>query len=251
MSNAANDVMMWPVDVSGSSSSFNVDVLQGSTYYFKKDYVTYFYAGPVSAENSRTTGKEGFVTERGSVFSSVEDTSITVYMANKLGYANWYLASSSANTSSSSTVVKTLKEGESTTVSGVTVKAKSIDQTATCAGGSGGTPACTADMSGVSAVIMPQNSKTVSASIPYSYSSYGPLVMLDKDAGTSVSTVVSVGGPSVNTVTASIMGSTVHDWATTPKVYKEYSVGKIVVAGKEATDTTAAASDFISQLKKV
>lgn len=252
VSNAANDIMMWPIDISGTSSSFNVDVVQGSTYFFKKDYVTYIYAGPAGGSaGNRTTGKEGFITERGSLFSAIEDTSITAYFANKLGKAQWYLASSSANTSSSSTAVKTLKEGESTTVSGVTVKAKSIDQTATCAGGSSGTPACTADMTGVSAVIMPKNAKMVQASIPYAYSNFGPLVMLDKDA-TSVSTVVSVGGPMVNTVTKSIMSGGTHDWSASPKLVKEYVAGsKIVVAGKSASDTTAAAADFIKQVKRV
>jgi hypothetical protein len=237
-------------DVVPSDADFNIDYSDGTTR-LKKDEVAYIYAGPQDPRGSAITAEEGFISERGSVFKSIDKASVQFDMANQLARAQWYLASVSANATPGTTQL-TLAEGETGTVSGVTITAKSIDQTAVCAGGAGGSPACTPNMSGVSAVVTKDGnvvSGDLTAAVPYDFSKYTPLVMLDKDA-VGVSTVVSVGGDAVNTVTKSILSGTTVDWETNPKMVKEVVKGsKIVVAGKTGDDTMGAAEDFISQLQ--
>jgi hypothetical protein len=64
--------------------------------------------------------------------------------------------------------------------------------------------------------------------------------------------LVSVGGDKVNSVTAGLLQGTPVDWSAETKVVREVVQGsKIVVAGKDASDTLEAASDFVSQVQKV
>lgn len=204
--------------------------------------------GPV--QNGMETVDEKYVTERGSLFSSISSNSVQFNMAHKLAKAQWFLSSASANASSAEKTVVTLGEGESTTINGVTVKVLEItEDVGACSAGSGSV-SCTADMSGVSAVIMPNNAPSVTVAMPYS-GTYGNLVILDSDA-VGVNTLVSVGGDKVNSVTADLLQGSAVDWTATPKVVREVVQGsKIVVAGKEASDTLSAAQDFVSQVKKV
>ncbi|MCI0503557.1 hypothetical protein L0Y65_02490, partial [Candidatus Micrarchaeota archaeon] len=141
-------------------------------------------------------------------------------------------------------------EGESATVSGVTVKVLEItEDVGACSAGTGSV-SCTADMSGVSALIMPNNAPSVTVATPYT-GSYGNLVVLDTDA-TGVNTLVSVGGDVVNSVTADLLAGSAVDWTAETKVVREVVQGsKIVVAGKEAADTLSAAADFVAQVQKV
>jgi|GEM_PF-495216 len=232
-------------------ASFNFDSQDGlgPNYVTREDYTLYMFAGPVSNRGSASTLEEGGVTERGSVFSAVDDTSVTYYMANDLGFSQFILASSEMAEAGASTAIRTLAEGESATVSGVTVKVLEItEDVGPCTGGSGTTACGTADMSGVSAVIMPDNAATVQKVVPYA-NAYKNLVILDRDA-VGVNTVISVGGDRVNTVTAELLDGSV-DWTTTRKVVKEVVQGsKIVVAGTEMGDTIEAANDFVGQLRR-
>ncbi|MDD5340131.1 MAG: hypothetical protein PHV13_02680, partial [Candidatus ainarchaeum sp.] len=77
-------------------------------------------SGPVEANSGMVD--TGYISERGSKFDSQSSTSMTFTMAHKLAQAQWFLAPSSANATSSSKSIVTLGEGESTTISGVTVK---------------------------------------------------------------------------------------------------------------------------------
>jgi hypothetical protein len=114
----------------------------------------------------------------------------------------------------------------------------------------GGAVACVADMSGVSAVIMPNNAASVDVAVPYT-GAYGNLVILDEDA-VGVNTLVSVGGDAVNTVTADLLQGSAVDWTVERKVVREVVQGsKIVVAGREAEDTLEAAQDFVGQVQRV
>lgn len=254
-SNAFANYHLVGLDLAGADSTFNFDSTASSTgnpYITRKDYELYMYAGPVSTRGTATTGEEGYISERGSVFDDISDTSVRYYVANKLGKAQWYLSSVSTEAAEEGSVIRTLGEGDETTVSGVTIKVMDITETVLpCTVGTGATPACSVDMSGVSAVIMPQDSASVSASIPYDYSKYGNLVILDKDA-VGVNTLVSVGGDKVNTVTADLLEGSSVDWATTKKVVREVVQGsKIVVAGAEAEDTLEAAQDFVGEVRRV
>ncbi|MFH1520375.1 MAG: S-layer protein [Candidatus Micrarchaeota archaeon] len=210
----------------------------------------YFYAGPVTTQWTNAKVDVGFVSERGSRLSAISASSITLQMAHKLAHAEWFLASSGSTVEDSSATVVTLGEGESTTVSGVTVKVLEITETVGACSAAGGAPACTADMEGVSAVIMPNNAPSVTVAMPYT-GTYGNLVVLDSDA-VGVNTLVSVGGDKVNSVTAGLLQGTPVDWTVERKVVREVVQGsKIVVAGTDAVDTLEAAQDFVAQLQKV
>jgi hypothetical protein len=232
-----------------SDADFDIDYTEAAAV-LKQDEVRYIYAGIVDTMDSDISAEEGFISERGSKFKSIDKQSVRFDMANDLARAQWFLASVSANATPGTTQL-TLKEGETGTVSSVTIKAKSIDQTAVCAGGAGGSPACTPNMSGVSAMVLTDGlnpAATVTGATPYAFSKYTPLVMLDKDA-VGVSTVISVGGDAVNTVTKSILSGATVDWSANPVMVKEVVAGsKIVVAGETAADTTKAADDFIKNL---
>jgi hypothetical protein len=204
-------------------------------------------SGPV--DSGMEMVEEGYTSERGSTFDSISTKSVNFKIANKLGHAQWMLAPVSNTTSSTSGQVRTLREGESTTVSGVTVKVLEISETVGACSAAGASVSCTADMSGVSAMIMPNNAPSVTVAMPYT-GNYDNLVVLDSDA-VGVNTLVSVGGDKVNSVTRSLMEGSSVDWSATPKVVREVVQGsKIVVAGKDATDTLDAAKDFVAQVRK-
>ena len=137
--------------------------------------------------------------------------------------------------------------GESKVFGGVTVKVKAIDASAgSCSVlGSGGTPACTVDATSMNAVISPANAASVMVSQPYKLTS--SMVMLDSEAVSGVA--ITVGGPMVNTVTAEALKDSNVNFDVDNVVVKEIG-NKIVVAGKTAQDTMAAADQFIAGVKR-
>ncbi len=199
--------------------------------------------GPVSPGVEMV--EEGYISERGSVFELIDDNTVEFDMAHKLARAQWWLGPSETASASDSSTIVTLGEGESTTVSGVTVKVLEITETVGACSAAGGAVSCTADMSGVSAVIMPNNAASVDA---VTYTSPGNLVVLDSDA-TGLSTVVSVGGDAVNSLSESWLATSPVDWTAQPKVVKEMEQGKILVAGADKEKTLEAAKDFVAQLQ--
>lgn len=224
--------------------SFNFD--DGDN--LKKDEITYVAAGPAGYTDG--TYEEGFITERGSIFDTLADKSAEFKIAKRLGKAQFTLASVKTEELPAGWTAQTLGEGdEYTTSNDVTIRVKEITQTATCVAGTAAAPTC--DMTGVSAVIMPDNVESLDAAIPYDYSKFAPLVVLDKDA-VGYESVITVGGPAVNTVTKEVLeGADFAAMAVDNKVVKEVVAGKkIVVAGIEAEDTVAAGADFIAALKK-
>ncbi len=251
-SGTAGDATMDVTSDDGASHTLTSDndkMLYGHAVANTNYYNGTLPSGPVSQRTEMVD--TGYVSERGSKYDSQSSTSTTFTMAHKLAQAQWFLAPSAANATSSSTSVVTLGEGESTTISGVTVKVLEITEDVGACSAAGGSSACTPSMAGVSAVIMPNNAATVDVAMPYAYSSYGNLVILDQDA-VGVNTLVSVGGDAVNTVTANLLQGSAVDWTAETKVVREVVQGsKIVVAGKTKEDTLAAAQDFVSQLKKV
>lgn len=212
--------------------------------------------GPDDGLNGITLEDNGYISERGSEFESVSTTEAEFNMATQLAEAQWMLTTSGANTttttSSGTTTQVTLAPGASTNVGDVTVKLDSITQDVGACSAVGATSGCTPDMSGVSAVIMPNNAASVQVAVPYNYSSYGNgLVILDQDA-VGVNTLISVGGDQVNTVTAALLQGSNVDWSANPTMVKEVVQGsKIVVAGATAADTLAAAQTFVNELQQV
>ena len=111
--------------------------------------------------------------------------------------------------------------------------------------GSGGVPQCTVDSTGVAAVISPANAASVQVSQPYKLTS--SMVLLDSEAMSGVA--ITVGGPAVNTVTAEALKDSNVNFDVDNVVVKEIG-NKIVVAGKTARDTMAAADQFIAGVKR-
>jgi len=255
-SNTVEDLIVFALRnaSSGTSWTFNFDGAISGTNYLEKDKIRYFHAGPVSAARTAGTQKEGFITERGSVYVGTDDTAVEFKIATTLGHAQFVLATVEAAETEAGTVSKLLGEGDSyTTENGVIIEVAEINCDAVASGtvSTGTSPACVVDDSGLSAVIMPSNQASVTTGVPYGYSNFAPLVVLDSEAA-NVGTLVTVGGPVVNTVTQqTLAGSDVADPATWPnnRLVREIGPGKIVVAGWEAADTLAAAEEFIGQLQ--
>lgn len=231
-----------------TDATFNYDEITtsiGGKQYFKKDYVWYIPAGP---HGSTGATKEGTYSDRGSKYVSTDDEQVKFTPAKTLAYAQFVLSTSGAS-STPDTVTKILTEGQDTTVNGVKVLVKEIsEKVGACSVGTGSAPSCTVDTTGVTATIMPDDVATLNAAIPYAMTS--SLVVLDKDA-LDTDTVVTVGGPVVNTVTKAALEGSAVDFTATPKVVKEVVAGKkIVVAGLSADDTLEAAKDFVAALKR-
>lgn len=242
---------------SASGSTFNYDdTATGnpagiSGAYFVKDKVRYVQAGPVTTAFSNSTKEEGFISERGSQFVSLDDETAKFKIARQLAYSQFTLAGTGSASNPEATT-KIMAEGDETTLSGgIKLKVKSIDETVgACSVGTGSKPVCdpkslTASLVDESGTEVGQSLKTA---VPYSVTT--PLVVLDKDAA-SADVVVTVGGPAVNSVTASVLEGSSVDFTATPVVQKEMVAGKkVVVAGLTAEDTLQATKDFLAALKK-
>jgi hypothetical protein len=245
------DVATFDYDSDGGGSNYvtsdDEEILYGHAVGDDTFYDGTTVSGPV--DGGLELVEEGYISERGSVFESMDDDTVEFDMAHRLARAQWLLAGE-GEAAGAGVHVLTLGEGESETVAGIGVKVLEITEDVGACSANGGAASCVADMSGVSAVIMPNNAASVDVSVPYT-GGYDNIVMLDSDAA-GVNTLVSVGGDVVNTVTAQLLEDSAVDWTAEEKVVKEVVEGsKIVVAGREAEQTLEAAQDFVNQCKRV
>ena len=167
-------------------------------------------------------------------------------------YTGYTFAAADSEDADPDTNTYLLGEGDEQAVgtTGVTIKVLEItEQLTPCTiGEAGEAPLCTPNMGAVSAVIMPENTPSVEASVPYKLTSN--LVVLDSDATALDSgVVVTVGGDVANTVTADAIEGAEVDFTATPVVVKAIG-NKIVVAGLNAEDTLAAAEQFVGELQR-
>jgi len=188
-----------------------------------------------------------FVSERGSKTLSVGTSDASFKVAKKLGQPTFQFAYADTATAAASADNYVMGVGESKVFGGVTVKVKAIDANAgSCSVlGSSGTPQCTVDSTGISAVISPANAASVQVSQPFKLTS--SMVMLDSEAVSGVA--ITVGGPMVNTVTAEALKDSSVNFDVDNVVVKEIG-NKIVVAGKTAQDTMTAADQFIAGVRR-
>jgi hypothetical protein len=218
---------------------------------------TILYTEPVDyAANSygysNGSYETGFVTMRGSEFSGQSSSTRTVKVPKAVRHVQLVVKPTSVNASRNSEIIGPLHEGDEATVGGsITVKVSSIDVTTSAAVSGGATGgAAAANMSGVSAVIKDASGAsmaTLAAKDVYAVDE-SAFVYLDSQAP-ATGTVITVGGPKVNRVTATAMqGAAVELSATSPVLVKEAG-DKIIVAGWTAADTISAASEFIAALK--
>jgi hypothetical protein len=82
--------------LAGAASTFNFDAPLVNTFWYKKDYVTYYnLGGPVlscsSQPNSGCLFEEGFIDERGSQFVQKTDTLVEFKIAGTLVYSQFVL----------------------------------------------------------------------------------------------------------------------------------------------------------------
>ena len=182
------------------------------------------------------------MSERGSKTLSVGTSDVSYKVAKKIGMPTFQFAYADVTTATSADQY-VMGVGESKVFGGVTVLVKAIDATAGSCNvlGSGGAPACSVDSTGVTGVISPNNAASVMVSEPYKLTS--SMVLLDSEAVSGVA--ITVGGPLVNTVTAEALKDANVNFDVDNVVVKEVG-NKIVVAGKTASDTMAAADQFIA-----
>ena len=68
--------------------------------------------------------------------------------------------------------------------------------------------------------------------------------------GAGATNAIVVGGPMVNAMAAEFLNGTNADFDSAPVIVKELGNGRVVVAGKTAADTMAAADQFIAGVRR-
>jgi len=214
-----------------------------STIRFKAEDSSTQQVWYTNLAGTTTSYEPTLVTERGDKILSVGTSDASIKVARKIGMPTFQFSMSDISSSSTGEEY-IMGVGESKVFGGVTVKVKAIDAiTGSCSVlGADGAPVCTVDATSLSAVINPNNAATVEATEPYKLTS--KLVYQDSEAGAS-GVAILIGGPEVNTMTADALKDTTVNFDTDSVVVKELGQ-KIVVAGKSAADTMAAADQFIA-----
>ncbi|HQT44699.1 MAG TPA: hypothetical protein PLO51_01870, partial [Candidatus Micrarchaeota archaeon] len=207
--------------------------------------VAFSVSGPAVPSGS-TTSEAPYMSDRGSLFTSMSTDTVQFNIAKKVGHLQWTLSTQGTNVTDASEF--TLTEGQTQSLTGgISVTLKSISETVgSCTASGSGAPTCTVDMTPVKAVILPDNVASVQVSQPYKLTS--KMVVLDSEAS-SAGSVITVGGPAVNTVTADALAGSSVDLSTTTVLVQAIG-NKIVVAGLTAADTVTAADRFIAGIKQ-
>jgi len=237
---SSNNAVYYAVPVIANTTSYQT--LRFKTQDSSTQQVFYHQLGAASGVTGYTNYEPTLVTERGSQVLSVGTSDASVKVAKRVGMPTFQFAYADTTTASTADQY-VMGVGESKVFGGVTVLVKAIDATAGSCNvlGTGGAPACSVDSTGVTGVISPNNAASVVVSEPYKLTS--SMVMLDSEAVSGVA--ITVGGPLVNTVTAEALKDANVNFDVDNVVVKEVG-NKIVVAGKTASDTMAAADQFIA-----
>lgn len=221
----------------------NLTASSNSDYEFLPDDKAYYLGVLTSDADDRPYSEQDelYITERGSIFSSIDKDQVSMKIAKKVAEAQYYLKTSGTSSASASQVGP-LGEGETASLAGgAWVKVLSITETVGACTAAGST--CTVDQAGVSAVLS-TGGASLTAVTPYHIDT--PLVVLDSSNPTGP--LVSVGGPEVNMVTKTALQGASITWAPGTKV--KQAVGDvIVIAGYTAAETQEAANELINELK--
>ena len=198
---------------------------------------------------SATTVKANYVNQKGSKVVSKSKTQAVLNMAKKLGELEYDLKPSSATATAGGTTSYSKGVSETLTIGDSTITVKSVTATTTPCSITGGNVTCTAAVSAAPTLDGEQVAADTSVSVPWKYSSAKKLVVLDSETPTA-DVLILVGGPAVNTMTASELASQpgIKLDAAGKKVAGKITDKKILVAGYTAADTTSAATDLIKKL---
>ncbi len=192
-----------------------------------------------------TTAEEGYYSERGSQFASMDTGSVVFNRARKLGELKFFVKSQGANTTTATTIGPLGVNETANVGGGVTIKVDSITSTVgTCTAGPNAQCTVTGQ-NGLTVTGVPATADTRVA-LPITTD---PLVLLDSQASSSATLIV-VGGPVVNTVADDVMKNTPGLTLANPGDYIAQAVGnnRILVAGFNGVDTTTAANKFMADL---
>ncbi|PIT84897.1 hypothetical protein COU37_00025 [Candidatus Micrarchaeota archaeon CG10_big_fil_rev_8_21_14_0_10_45_29] len=191
-------------------------------------------------------------TDRGTKVTGVSLSGVDLQVAKKVGQPTFTFTFADEELASSGQIWEAEEGDEKTISGGIKLKLKSITETVgSCVAStaSGAMPACTVNLDGVSARVMPNNVASVEVVEPYDIRQASSMVITDSEAGSAGGVVITVGGPVVNSVTASVLQDAAVDFDTN-SVYVKAFGSKIVVAGRDASDTMVAAQQFIDALQK-
>ncbi len=225
-------------------SSFGGNVLD--------DDITYAPTNEVDGQKNYGSGssrtlKVNQLTQRGSYLKMSDEDEVHLRVAK--AFARLQFEISAAGEAAAAVNEETLAEGDEREWAGVRIKVKKISEdVGACTVGTGPGPTCQVDASGVRAVIVDAMSgtqmSTLEAVTPVAV---GELVVLDSSAPSG--TVIAVGGPAANTVSASALaGSSELNAPGKTVITRKGNV--IVVAGYTASDTMNAVNQFLGELRK-
>ncbi len=222
------------LNTSSSTNQFT-DGINSTT----SDSLFYNDSSPLSNGTTFGTQKVNFITDRGSVFSSIGSTSFTINYADSLAGVEYTLTPSGVNASGSgaNTANYSLTQGQSQSLGGgYSITLASVGSgSSTSTGGN-------ATVTGVTGLAAsPANADTV---VPLNTAST-PLVEFDSQASTTQPLIV-VGGPMVNTVAASLASQGSVSLNAPGDAVVQQIANDILVAGYTAADTQSAANALIS-----
>ena len=227
----------------GSGFQF-VDPLSGGVLDTTPDKMNYtgVGVGPGQFDGPQTVG---FITDRGSKFTSIGQTTATFKEAKKVCEAQYFMKTS-GTTPNEPIQVGPLGEGESTVglAGGITIKVTQItEDVGTCTAVAGGATCQVTGLDQLTAT--PSVTSTV---IPTDLdTATNKLVVLDRNADRAATLIV-VGGNLVNTVADEIIRSSNIDLRTDTVVVRAIGTNRILVAGYTAQDTVTAGDQFIQAL---
>jgi len=227
----------------GSPYQF-VDPMAGGVMDTTPDKMNYTGVGigPAPQEGPQTVG---FITDRGTKFTSISTTSAAFKVAKKVCEAQYFMKTS-GTAPNEPIQVGPLGEGESTVglAGGIVIKVTQItEDVGTCTAVAGGAQCTVTGLDQLTAA--PSVTSTV---IPTDLdTATNKLVVLDSNADRGATLIV-VGGNTVNTIADEIIRSSNIDLRTDTVVVRAIGTNRILVAGYSAQDTVTAGDQFIQAL---
>ncbi|MCL5117441.1 MAG: hypothetical protein M1124_01260, partial [Candidatus Marsarchaeota archaeon] len=242
-STTANDVISFGIANSsvgaGASTVFQLNETNtGSASMGTINNLTY-----TSTQNNKVNAATGFITERGSVISSIGQSALSINLAKSVDYLSFMVGPESVSAVSVAKQYGPFKVGQSlssmglpnATVSKITANVSASNVVVTGISNLTATPS----VSSADQVVLLKNLST------------NPLVVLDNASVNPSSNLVLVGSGYVNALSKQLQSAynvTDANLNVNSGVVQAYGSNRILVAGYTASQTTAAANQFIEDL---